>query len=209
VRGFHLDVAPLIHRPGVVICGLVCAVVTSTAAQQAHRETAALTDAERAGLLLDKSVLRHPSFGFVVPLPSPRFVPDAETQEAVRETLGRHDLFAWAFRVPDDSFFSVTVIVYKGFDGTQEGFRRFFTEIMPSGRAEDEPIYRDSVYWEGQRREYRLFSQDSRGVTTNERCIPSPQPRKPGVIACVLLAGGDPNQIKIVRDGLRFTGGGP
>lgn len=208
MRGFYVAVA-LIHRLGVVICGLVCAVFTSTAAQQARRETAALSVSERADLLLDKNVLRHPSFGFVVPLPGPRFAPDRETQDAVRETLGRHDLFAWAFRVPDDSFFSVTVLVYKGFDGTQEGFRRFFTEILPSGRAGDESIYRDSIYWEGQRREYRLFSQDSRGVTTDERCIPSPQSRKPGVIACVLLVGGDPNQIKIVRDGLRFTAGGP
>jgi len=204
-----VDVAALIKRLAVASYGFVCAVVTSIAAQQPPRETAVLTAAERADFALDKNVLRHPSFGFVVPLPSPRFAPDTETQDAVRGMLGRHDLFAWAFRVPEDSFFSVTVIVYKGFDGTKEGFRRFFAEIMPSGRAGDESIYRDSIYWEGQRREYRLFSQDTRGVTTNQRCIPSPQARKPGVIVCVLLVGGDPNQIQIVRDGLRFTATGP
>ena len=209
MRGIHVDVAALIKRLAVASYGLVCTVVTSIAAQQPPRETAVLTAAERHDLALDKNVLRHPSFGFVVPLPSPRFAPDTETQDAVRGMLGRHDLFAWAFRVPEDSFFSVTVIVYKGFDGTKEGFRRFFAEIMPSGRAGDESIYRDSIYWEGQRREYRLFSQDTRGVTTNLRCIPSPKARKPGVIACVLLVGGDPNQIQIVRDGLRFTATGP
>lgn len=203
-----MDVGTLIYRLAFITVGLVCAVVTSTTAQQPRGESATLTPAERAGLRLESNVLRHPSLGFVVPLPGPHFAPDTDMQNAVREALGqRQDLFAWAFHVPRDSFFSVSVIVYKGFDGTKEGFRRFFTEIMQSGRAEDEPVYRDSIYWDGQRREYRLFSQDTRGVTTNERCIPSPSSRRPGVIVCVLLGGGDSSQIQIVRDGLRFTSG--
>src|SRR5258706_547919 len=97
-RGFYVAVA-LIHRLGVVICGLVCAMFTSTAAQQTRRETGALSVSERADLLLDKNVLRHPSFGFVGPLPGPRFASGKEKQEAERETLERHVLFAWAFRV--------------------------------------------------------------------------------------------------------------
>jgi len=185
---------------------VVSTLVASIGVVPGGAQQSALTDAERGGLLFANTALRHPSFGFVIPLPGPRFAPDTGMQNAVREMLGeRQDLFAWSFHVPSDSFFSISVIVYKGFDGTQGGFRRFFTEIMPSGRAEDEPVYRDSIYWEAQRREYRLFSEDTRGVTTNERCIPSPPSRRPGVIVCALLVGGDPNQIQIVRDGLRFT----
>jgi len=137
--------------------------------------------------------------------PGPRFAPDTGMQNAVRETLGNA-------RICSRGRFTFPVIRSSA---SRSSCTRGSTvprkDFGASSRRSSLRVARRTnqstatALLGGATARVPLFSQDTRGVTTNERCIPSPPARRPGVIVCALLVGGDPNQIKIVQDGLRFT----
>jgi hypothetical protein len=170
-------------------------------------ERVPLTEEERGGMVLDSTGLRHSVFGFVVPFPSREFEPYDDMSAALRNMLGdRQDLFVWAYRIPGDPYLGgVAVTMQKGFDGTKEEFLRVPKDVLRLGPTGDEASYRDSVVWNTTQREYLLISTAKNGVVSRARCIPSPESRSPGLIVCVLLAGGGPAQTLSILDGLRFT----
>ena len=169
------------------------------------REVAPFIDAEMNGLLLEGegSRLRHTTMGFTLVLPGDGFAVDEDMQGALLGMNNRRDVFIWAYRVPGDQYLRLALMTFKGFDGTEEGFRWFVSEILRNGDAPD-GVLEDSVYWSNQRREYRFASRDKRGVTINERCIPSPARLQPATIACVIVSGGFPKQIRTLLDGLEY-----
>lgn len=174
-------------------------------------EKASLTEEERSGMVLDSTGLRHPVLDFVVPLPSQDFEPYEDMDDALRKLLGRRlDVFVWAYHIPGDRYFGgVAVSVQKGFEGTEEEFLRVNRDVLGLGRTGKEASYRDSVVWNTQQREYLVVSTNKDGGVSRARCIPSPESRKPGLIVCVLLAGGFPSQTRPILEGLRFTATGP
>ena len=157
------------------------------------------------GLLLEGegSRLRHTTMGFTLVLPGDGFAVDEDMQGALLGMNNRRDVFIWAYRVPGDQYLRLALMTFKGFDGTEEGFRWFVSEILRNGDAPD-GVLEDSVYWSNQRREYRFASRDKRGVTINERCIPSPARLQPATIACVIVSGGFPKQIRTLLVGLEY-----
>jgi len=173
----------------------------------APRVETLVTDAEKRGIIVGVTMLRHPDFGFVVPLPGPHFALDTVLQAQMNTSFGsRPDLFVWALRDPAHVTAALTIHVYKGFDGTEAGLRRFPREVLKADfSAKTWEVFQDSVYWEAQRREYRMSVRDRGGVYMRARCIPSPPEQTPPLIVCVMTVGMRSDVLETVPDGLRFA----
>ncbi len=168
------------------------------------RPVVSVTDAERRGLVVGPTMVRHRDFGFVVPLPHSGFAVDTALQrEANVRSAGHPELFAWSLR---DSTRSIVILihVYKGFGGTEGALRRFARDMAGGFTPERGwQVLEDSVHWEADRKEARFTVVGRQGVYLKSRCIPSPPPRAPVLLVCAQGISTRDDGLDFVRDGLR------
>ena len=160
-----------------------------------------VTDAERRGLQLDSSTIRHTAFGFVLPHPGPGFNPNPQYQRQMDETFAQMpDIVAWAFSdsVKRQVF---TIQVIKMQQVNEGAFRRYtsgFREGFIHSKVVDE-----AVTWNPDAKDYRLTMLHQRGFYVKTRCIPRVVPGK-SLIVCVGTTAFDPDALESSRAGLKL-----
>ena len=170
-----------------------------------HHARVAISDSERAGLIIDPDVIHHRQFGFSLPNPGPDFLPDSATQHMMDSVTASHtDLHAWVLRSTVQG--EVLVIqVSKDTAVSEESFRGFVKGVRESsaGHAGVE-VLSDSATWAGGG-EYQFTAKTSNGAFLQIRCIPHTGGGV-GLIVCVTTGSADPHGLDSVRAGLSFGG---
>lgn len=166
----------------------------------------AVTDSERAGLVVDTTGIHHSQFGFSLPSPGPDFQTDSGAQHVMDSVLARETaLAAWVLRSQNNGA-TVIVEVTKGARETERNFRAFVRGVQRNaGKGEGTQVLLDSTTWAGPTREYRFAARSPAGVYVQIRCVPHTTGGV-GLIVCVTTGSGDPHDLDFVREGLAFAG---
>jgi hypothetical protein len=170
------------------------------------RHHGGLTNADRAGLRIDGSMIRHERLGFVLPSPGKGFAFDAKMQGSLTQALAGHpNMAAWALADSGESR-AVFVEAITGVND-RESFTRFVKGMRGTVGAASTTVLQDSLAWSDASHEFRLSLVTKAGVYSKTRCLPSADPAPTAVAVCVMTFTHDLTSLDFVRDGLRFTSG--
>lgn len=164
----------------------------------------AVTDSERAGLVIDSTGIRHSGFGFSLPNPGPDFQPDSTLQRTMDSALAQEkELAAWVLRSPNSGA-TLIVQVTKGVREAEANFRAFVRGVRRTA-GDGTEVLLDSTTWAGPTREYRRTARSPAGVYVQIRCVPHTTGDL-GLIVCITTGSGDAHDLDYVREGLAFAG---
>lgn len=145
----------------------------------------AVSDSEKAGLVVDGAWLRHDGLGFTLPTPGNLVLDTAETTR-LNLASGDPSLYSWMARPSTGSSrVVVSIELFKSFTGTDRAARSFARGMRRVFAPEKGyQILQDSLWWEGTQGELRLAARRRDGPYVRMRCLPAPEGRTPRFLMC-------------------------
>ena len=168
---------------------------------------APLTDADRSGLEVTSTGIRHPLLGFSVPHPGAGFVEDTAGTRAANERLRAQapgeSMHLWSFG-RGEPFGVAMVQVTSSYRDSEEMFRGVASGMRSRASAPSfGRILVDTLTWTPDTREFRFMTQQaSTGMFMSWRCLPSTPAQPRPFIACAMSAALDTTGLARFTDGL-------
>jgi hypothetical protein len=176
-------------------------------AASAAETRAPFTDADRSGLEVTSTGIRHRLLGFSIPHPGAGFVEDTAGTRAANERLRalalNESMHMWSIG-RDDPLGVVVVQITSSYRDSEDMFRGLASGMRLRGSASSSSrVLVDTLTWTPEKREFRFMTQQaSTGLFMSWRCLPSMAAHPRPFIVCAMSAALDTTGLARFTDGL-------